>query len=44
MTPTFRTEFLDKLNSLMRRLSYCVVRKHEHLARYGVAALETRTC
>ncbi len=40
----FRTEFLDKLNAFMRRLTYmvvaCVVRKDEHLARCGVAALD----
>ena len=39
-----RTKFLDKLNTLMRRMTYtvvaCVVRKDEHLARYGVAALD----
>lgn len=40
----FRNRFRQRLNDLMRQLSYsvvaCVVRKEEHLARYGVAALD----
>lgn len=40
----FRTEFYDRLNALMRDLVYsvvaCAIRKDEHLARYGMAALD----
>jgi hypothetical protein len=40
----FRSRFYDALNNLMRRLDYsvvaCAIRKDEHLARYGVAALD----
>jgi Protein of unknown function (DUF3800) len=40
----FRNRFYDALNALMRRLQYsvvaCVIRKDEHLGRYGVAALD----
>lgn len=40
----FRTEFYDRLNALMRELDYhvvaCAIRKDEHLARYGMAALD----
>ena len=40
----FRNWFYQRLNDLMRRLSYsvvaCVVRKEEHLSRYGLAALD----
>jgi hypothetical protein len=40
----FRERFYRSLNALMRRLNYsvvaCVVRKDEHLSRYGVAALD----
>ena len=40
----FRTEFYDRLNTLMRELDYsvvaCTIRKDEHLARYGMAALD----
>jgi len=39
-----RSRFYLRLNELMRRLEYtvvaCAVRKDEHLARYGVAALD----
>lgn len=40
----FRNRFYQRLNDLMRNLTYsvvaCVVRKEEHLARYGLAALD----
>lgn len=40
----FRNRFYDALNALMRTLQYtvvaCVIRKEEHLTRYGVAALD----
>ena len=40
----FRNLFRQQLNDLMQQLSYsviaCVVKKEEHLARYGVAALD----
>lgn len=40
----FRQEFYGRLNALMRELEYrvvaCVIRKDEHLARYGMAALD----
>ena len=40
----FRNRFYSALNALMRRLHYsvvaCVIRKDEHLSRYGVAALD----
>lgn len=40
----FRTEFYRQLNLLMREARYsvvaCAIRKGEHLARYGVAALD----
>jgi hypothetical protein len=40
----FRERFYEKLNELMRALHYtvvaCVIRKDEHLSRYGVAALD----
>jgi hypothetical protein len=40
----FRDQFYAALNDLMRRLDYtvvaCAIRKDEHLARYGVAALD----
>lgn len=40
----FRNWFYQRLNDLMRNLTYsvvaCVVRKEEHLARYGLAALD----
>ena len=40
----FRLQFFEALNNLMRRLQYtvvaCAIRKNEHLARYGVAALD----
>ena len=42
--PTFRNRFYQRLNELMRALSYsvvaCVIHKGEHLSRYGVAALD----
>lgn len=42
--PVFRARFYDELNVLMRDLRYsvvaCVVRKNDHLSRYGVAALD----
>jgi Protein of unknown function (DUF3800) len=41
---TFRARFYEALNAVMRRLQYsvvaCVIRKDEHLSRYGVAALD----
>ncbi len=40
----FRLEFYSQLNALMRELEYrvvaCAIRKDEHLARYGMAALD----
>jgi len=40
----FRERFFRELNALMRELEYkvvaCVIRKDEHLTRYGVAALD----
>ncbi len=40
----FRSRFYMELNALMRKLKYsvvaCVIRKDEHLARYGIAALD----
>lgn len=40
----FRLEFYQRLNALMRELEYrvvaCAIRKDEHLARYGMAALD----
>jgi hypothetical protein len=40
----FREIFYKKLNALMERLQYtvvaCVIRKNDHLRRYGVAALD----
>lgn len=40
----FRQRFYHELNDLMRNLEYmvvaCVIRKEDHLARYGVAALD----
>ena len=40
----FRSRFYDLLNALMRNMQYsvvaCVVRKDDHLSRYGVAALD----
>lgn len=42
--PVFRARFYDEMNVLMRDLRYsvvaCVVRKNDHLSRYGVAALD----
>jgi hypothetical protein len=42
--PAFRALFYDELNSLLRGLRFlvvaCVIRKEDHLARYGVAALD----
>jgi hypothetical protein len=42
--PAFRERFYNELNALMASLSYtvvaCAIRKDEHLARYGVAALD----
>ena len=42
--PSFRGRFYRELNNLMSRLEYqvvaCVVRKEEHLRRYGVSALD----
>ena len=42
--PDFRNRFYRRLNELMRELAYsvvaCVIRKGEHLGRYGVAALD----
>lgn len=41
---TFRERFYGKLNTLLRDLDFrivaCVIRKDDHLARYGVAALD----
>ncbi len=41
---SFRQNFLLKLNSIMRDLNYsviaCAIRKDDHLARYGLAALD----
>ena len=40
----FRQRFHDELNNLMRELDYtvvaCVIKKDEHLSRYGIAALD----
>ena len=40
----FRDRFYDELNMLMKELQYqviaCVIRKDEHLSRYGLAALD----
>lgn len=40
----FRDAFYQQLNALMRQLRYmvvaCVIRKDEHLSRYGIAALD----
>lgn len=40
----FRQQFYGELNALMRQLQYkviaCAIRKQDHLARYGVAALD----
>ena len=40
----FREQFYERLNALMRKLTYmvvaCAIRKDEHLSRYGVAALD----
>lgn len=40
----FRGEFYDKLNTLMKTLEYevlaCVIKKEEHLQRYGMAAVD----
>ena len=42
--PLFREQFYRKLNALLLGLQFqvvaCVIRKNEHLARYGVAALD----
>jgi len=42
--PDFRERFYTELNYLMRGLEYkvvaCVIKKEEHLARYGLAALD----
>lgn len=42
--PVFRSRFYTALNALMRNLRYtvvaCAIRKDNHLARYGVAALD----
>lgn len=42
--PAFRSRFYIALNALMRNLHYtvvaCAIRKDNHLARYGVAALD----
>ena len=42
--PLFRKRFCECLNSLMSDLRYtvvaCAIRKNDHLARYGVAALD----
>ncbi len=43
-TPAFRERFYAELNELMRSLDYkivaCAIRKDEHIACYGVAALD----
>jgi hypothetical protein len=40
----FRKRFYEELNNLMRELEYtvvaCVIKKDEHLSRYGIAALD----
>lgn len=40
----FRNRFCERLNNLMRAVTYsvvaCAIRKDDHLARYGVAALD----
>ena len=42
--PAFRARFYEELNELMRNLDYkvvaCAIKKEEHLARYGLAALD----
>lgn len=42
--PSFREQFYRELNALLLSLQFqvvaCVIRKNEHLARYGVAALD----
>lgn len=42
--PAFRERFYAELNALLRSLRFqvvaCVIRKQDHLARYGVAALD----
>lgn len=42
--PAFRERFYRELNALLRGLEFkvvaCVIRKQEHLSRYGVAALD----
>lgn len=42
--PGFRANFYGELNALMRGLAFsvvaCAIRKEDHLARYGVAALD----
>lgn len=42
--PQFRKQFYDKLNALMRNLDYmivaCVIKKSDHLARYGIRAFD----
>jgi hypothetical protein len=42
--PEFRARFLEELNVLMRDLDYkvvaCAIRKDDHLAQYGTAALD----
>lgn len=42
--PAFRERFYRELNALLRSLTFtvvaCVIRKQEHLGRYGVAALD----
>ena len=44
METPFRERFYERLNVLMAKLRYtvvaCAIRKDEHLARYGVAALD----
>ena len=41
---TFRNSFYDRINDLMRNLSYsvvaCVIRKDEYFGRYGLAAID----
>jgi len=42
--PDFRNQFYESLNRLMRTLDYqvvaCVIKKDEHLTRYGLAAVD----
>jgi hypothetical protein len=44
LDPDFRLRFYLELNALMRSLDYqvvaCVIRKDQHLARYGLAAID----